>query len=363
MKNPFQFRSRLLRPSGVVKLLVALTAVLLLVGCGADPDELIEDYLYGDPDISGQAERDLLGLGEEAVPPLLVAFRREENRLLVGKLFIRLGEPAARALLPLVGEDDYLLAMESSELLVELGGDAVPALIEELSSYPAHAPELSAILGRIGEPAWEPLLKLFGTTDRKELRGLLVATFFHYGVVPLESLWNLSDDPELGEAALSVILRWESPVVLARGVEAETARRLLTFTPLEPLVGEVIAFTGQLPFRVLEELEQSLTDSDGGISDGGDLEDGLLRMQLSALREDWSKAAAYGSAPFTLLVSLYDAERADPGRSALLRTALLHHGGLYLKLLLDGTRAEPENVELALLTDEVARTLEQLVKP
>ncbi len=337
-------------------MLVPLVIATVLLGCGADPDALVEDYLSGDPDSAGQAERDLLGLGAEAVPPLVVAFRQQENRLLIGKLLTRLGEPAAEALLPLVSEDDYLLATEASELLIELGSDAVPGLIEELTVYPAHAPELAAILGRVGEPTWEPLRSLFNATENQELRGLLVATFFHYGVQPLEPLWDWVDDPELGEAALSVILHWESPVVLARSIPAETTRRLLTFTPLEPLVGEIIALTEQLPLKVVEELEQSPTN-------GGGLEDGLLRMQLSALREDWNAVATHGSVPFTLLVSLYDAERANPQNSALLKTALLHHGGLYLKLLLDGTVAEPQNVELALLTNEVARTLEQLIAP
>jgi|GEM_PF-4168290 len=362
MKIAFQFPARLLRSVGIVKartaLLVPLVIATVLFGCGADPDALVEDYLSGDPDSAGQAERDLLGLGAEAVPPLVVAFQQQENRLLVGKLLARLGEPAAEALLPLVSEDDYLLATEASELLIELGSDAVPALLEELTVYPAHAPELAAILGRVGEPTWEPLRSLFDTTENQELRGLLVATFFHYGVQPLEPLWGWIDDSELGEAALSVILRWESPVVLARSIPAETARRLLTFTPLEPLVGEVIALTEQLPLKIAGELEQILTNSNGTA-----LEDGLLRMQLSALREDWNAVATHGSVPFTLLVSLYDAERANPQSSALLKTALLHHGGLYLKLLLDGTVAEPQNIELALLTNEVARTLEQLITP
>jgi len=362
MSMTFQFQPRLLRSRSVVKTLAALLAVfitsLMLLGCTADPDTLVEDYLYGDAETAGKAERDLLGLGAEAVPPLIDAFQSEANRLLVGKLLARLGKPAAEALLPLVGEDDYLLATEASELLVELGSDAVLGLTDELASYPAHAPELAAILGRIGEPGWEPLRLLFNDTTNQELRGLLVATFFHYGVQPLEPLWAWVDDGELGEAALSVILRWESPVILARGVDAEAAKRLLTFTPLEPLVGEVIALTEQLPLKTVEELEQSLINSEGS-----SLEDGLLQMQLSALREDWNAVATHGSVPFTLLVSLYDAERTNPQSAALLKTALLHHGGLYLKLLLDGVAAEPQNVELALLTNEVARTLEQLVTP
>jgi hypothetical protein len=352
---------RLPVPRRAVKLLAAFMAAALLAGCAATPEDLVSDYLSDDPDVSGRAERDLLALGEEAVPALMDAFIAGKDREKTGRLLARFGERAVEPLAGLLGSDDPALAAEAAWALGRVGEAAVEPLIRALESGTGSPAELAAALGRIGGPAWKPMLALFDSTGSENLRSILAAAFFTSGDADLaEALRPRIGDPRFGDAFLSTVVAHTPPGTLAGTVDAGTAWRILTFVPLEPLVGPVSELIPELPSVVLDELAHR-----AGKRDDPSFERDLVRMHLAGVAGDWNEAASYGSGPFETLVVSYDAERGNPGSADLLRVALLHHGGLYLKYLIDGAEALAESdfeqaQRLGALAGEVTGVIEEL---
>jgi hypothetical protein len=359
----FDQNVRLPVPRRTVKLLAACLAVILFAGCGATPEDLVEDYLSADPEVSGRAERELLALGDEAVPVLAEAFATGGERRKIGRLLARFGEPAVGALIPLVESEDPYLSADAAAVLGETGSEAVGLLIEALETGSVRPADLAATLGRIGGPAWEPMLALLDSTTDENLRGILAATFFTSGDAGLaRRLLPRIEDPELGDAFLSAVVAHTPPEELVGGLDAEILWRILTFIPLEPLVGQVSDLVLLLPTETVRELEAMSSSGKGGAP----FERDLVRMHLSGAAGEWGEAASYGAGPFETLVVSYDAERSNPDSSGLLRVALLHHGGLYLNYLVEGAEAslsgKPAQAErLSLLAGEVARVIEELM--
>ncbi|MCK4593754.1 hypothetical protein KAU45_04580, partial [bacterium] len=221
-------------------MLPLLALSLLLASCGADLEGLIKNYLSDDPDTSGRAERELLVLGEEAVPALVDAFESATDREKLGRLLANFGPSAIEPLVGFVEGENVGLAADAVNALAEMGEDAVGPLIVALESGSARHADLAVTLGRIGEPAWSPMLELFDSTDNPALKGILAATFFASGDTGLaEMLMPRIEDPELGDALLSAVVAHTPPDELAGKVDGETAWRILSFIPLEPLVGPV----------------------------------------------------------------------------------------------------------------------------
>ncbi len=352
---------RLPVPRRAVKLLAVCLAAVLLSGCAATPEELYSDYLSDDPDVSGRAERDLLGLGTEAVPALMDAFVAGENREKTGRLLARFGEPAVEPLAALLNSDDPALAADAAWVLGRTGEAAVEPLIEALESGTGSPADLAAALGEIGGPAWEPMLDLFDSTGDENLESILAAAFFTSGDARLaETLRPRVGDPRFGDAFLSTVVAHTPPVTLAGTVDAGTAWRILTFVPLEPLVGPVSELVPELTPDVLDELTRTAANRDKPT-----FERDLVRMHLAGVAGEWNESASYGSGPFETLVVSYDAERGNPPSADLLRVALLHHGGLYLKYLIDGAEALADSdfaqaQRLSAIAGEVTRVIEEL---
>lgn len=340
-----------------------LALSLLITGCGADLEGLINDYLSDAPDTSGRAERELLVLGEEAVPALVDAFASATDREKLGRLLAELGPSTVEPLVGLVEGEDAGLAADAAEVLANMGEDAVGPLIEALEADSARPADLAATLGRIGEPAWSPMLELFDATDNPMLKGLLAATFFASGDAGLAGmLMSRIEDNELGDALLSAVVAHTPPEELAEKVDGETAWRILSFIPLEPLVGPVSELVPKLLQEIIEELGATASSR----REEFPFESDLVRMHLSGVSGEWSEAASYGSGPFETLAISFDSERANPESADLLRVALLHHGGLYLKYLIDGAEAlEPKEPgrarRLAVLAGEVTGVIEGLM--
>jgi len=357
----FDQKSRLPVSRRTVKLLAGLLAAVLLAGCAATPEEFLADYLSDDPDVSGRAERDLLALGGEAVPVLVDAFVTGENREKTGRLLARFGKPAVEPLAGLLGSEDPTLAADAAWVLGQTGEAAVGPLIEALRSGTGSPAELAAALGAIGGPAWTPMLGLFDSTKDENLKGILSAAFFTSGDADLaEMLRPRIGDPRFGDAFLSTFVAHTPPDALAETVDAGTAWRILTFVPLEPLVGPVSELVPELPPDVLDELARRAAKRDEP-----SFERDLVRMHLAGVAGEWSEAASYGADPFETLVVSYDALRENPGSADLLRVALLHHGGLYLKYLIDGAEALADSdfeqaQRLSALAGEVTRVIEEL---
>ena len=334
---------------------------MLLTGCAATPDDLLSDYLSEDPDVSGRAERDLLALGAEAVPVLVDAFVAGENRDKTGRLLARFGESAVEPLAGLLGSEDPTLAADAAWVLGQTGAPAVEPLINALESGTGSPADLAAALGAVGEPAWAPMLGLFDSTKDENLRSILSAAFFTSGDADLaETLRPRVADPRFGDAFLSTVVAHTPTSALAGTVDAGTAWRILTFVPLEPLVGPVSELAPELPPDVLDELAQRAAKRDEP-----SFERDLVRMHLAGVAEEWDKSASYGADPFETLVVSYDAQRGNPGSADLLRVALLHHGGLYLKYLVDGAEALADSdfeqaQRLSALAGEVTRVIEEL---
>ncbi|HUT97989.1 MAG TPA: hypothetical protein VM054_02805 [bacterium] len=344
-----------------VKLLAACLAAALLAGCSATPEELVADYLSDDPDVSGRAERDLLGLGGEALPALVDAFVAGESREKTGRLLARFEKPAVEPLAGLLGSDDPALAADAAWVLGQVGEAAVEPLIGALESGTGSPADLAAALGAIGGPAWAPMLALFDSTEDENLKGILAAAFFTSGDADLaETLRPRVGDPRFGDAFLSTVVAHTPPEALAGTVDAGTAWRILTFVPLEPLVGPISELVPELPPDVLDELTRTAAKRDRP-----SFERDLVRMHLAGVAGEWNEAASYGAGPFETLVVSYDAERENPLSADLLRVALLHHGGLYLKYLIDGAEALADSdfeqaQRLSALAGEVTRVIEEL---
>ncbi len=340
-----------------------LALSLLLASCGADLEGLIRKYLSDDPDVSGRAERELLVLGEEAVPALVDAFASATDREKLGRLLAELGPSAVEPLVGFVEGENVGLAADAAEVLAEMGEDAIGPLIEALKAGTDRPADIAATLGRIGKPAWAPMLELFDSTNDANLKGILAATFFTSGDTGLaEMLMPRIGDPELGDALLSAVVVHTPPDELAGEVDGETAWRILSFIPLEPLVGPVSELVPKLQEEIIEELGAMASSR----REKSPFESNLVRMHLSGIAGEWSRAASHGSGPFETLVISYDVERANPGSADLLRVALLHHGGLYLMYLIDGAEAlepkEPERARrLAALAGEVTGVIEGLM--
>lgn len=354
-------KTRLPVPRRAVKFLLGCLAVVLIAGCAATPKELVADYLSDDPDVSGRAERDLLALDGEAVPALVDAFVAGENREKTGRLLARFGEKAVEPLAGLLGSDNPSLAADAAWVLGQTGAPAVGPLIGALESGTGSPADPAAALGAIGGPAWAPMLALFDSTEDENLKGILAAAFFTSGDADLaEMLRPRVGDPRFGDAFLSTVVAHTPPKVLAEKVNAGTAWRILTFVPLEPLVGPVSELVPELTPELLDELART-----AGNRDKPFFERNLVRMHLAGVAGKWSEAASYGADPFETLVVSYQAERENPGNSDLLRVALLHHGGLYLKYLIDGAEAladsEFEQAQrLSFLAGEVTQVIEEL---
>ncbi len=354
-------KSRLPVPRRAVKLLAVCLAAVLLSGCAATPEELSSDYLSDDPDVSGRAERDLLALGAEAVPALVDAFAAGGNREKTGRLLARFGEPAVEPLAALLNSDDPALAADAAWVLGRTGEAAVEPLIEALESGTGSPADLAAALGAIGGPAWAPMLDLFDSTGDENLKSILAAAFFTSGDARLaETLRPRVGDPRFGDAFLSTVVAHTPPEMLAGTVDAGTAWRILTFVPLEPLVGPVSELVPELAPDLLDELARTAAKRDKPT-----FERDLVRMHLTGVAGEWDESASYGSGPFETLVVSYDAERENPPSADLLRVALLHHGGLYLKYLIDGAEALADSdfeqaQRLSAIAGEVTRVIEEL---
>lgn len=349
---------RLTTPGFTVKLLPLL--LLLFCGCSREPAELLELYLAGGEE-AAEAGDELVAGGGEALDVLLPAFDDPADRGAVSRLLERMGEPAARRLLePLLGDDDDR-SQAAAEVLIGIGAPAVPPLAEHLDPQTEHVADVVFTLSRIGDPAWQPLIDAYADTTDVEYRGLLSAAFYLHGNAFLaRRLLERLGPGELTDDLLTTVVLHLPVDELAHGLAAETAWRLLTFNPLEPLTERVIELARSLSV----ETRSALTELAAARAAEEPFQSSLVLMHLSALEQNWLDCADYGVEPFgTLVLRLERARESGAGsdETALLATALLHHGSIFLNYLVEGAESPAGDLRLAELAGEVTRRLEPLL--
>lgn len=349
------------RCRSTVKLVVVPAAVLLfgiLGGCEREPAESLEVYLYGEGAEAAEAAGELAGGGEAALDVLLPAYEDPASRTRVGLVLAQMGEAAARRLVPLLTGGDAELAGDAAETLAAVGAPAVVVLAPNLRPTTTNVADVVFTLARIGDPAWQALLDAYEDYEDPEFRGLISAAFFLHGNEFLaRRLLETRTPEELSADLLTTVALNLDPVELAAEVDLETAWRLLTFNPLEPLTLEISSFAAALP----SELRRSLAEEALDRSTEEPFQSSLVLMHLSAVEGRWLDCADYGAEPFGTLVLRLEESLGDPQRSEVLAAALLHHGSLYLNYLIQGAESSADNLGLAAAAGEVARRLEPLV--
>lgn len=146
---------------------VGVATLAVTVACRSTPPRpnvpnLIKDLQNPDPAVSGQANLDLIRLGEPSVPPLVEMLKSDEVRLraLAATALWGLGDKAraaAPALAESLGDPEASVRVAAAMALQNMGEhakEAVPALIRSLKDRDAKVRQWSAkALGTIGPAA------------------------------------------------------------------------------------------------------------------------------------------------------------------------------------------------------------------
>jgi HEAT repeat protein len=193
-----------------------ITSFLIRIGPDAIPTLV---SLLGDENLAPYAMAALSAIGEPAVPALLPLLKSSDPGVQQYTILAltRIGPPAATALMTLMQDDEGLVPL-ISRILAEMGGAALPELIQELQALQADGQEGSsrgiAVMSLITEIALSKpsdLKQLFAIED-PSLTGMFERIFISKGEQILPSVLEaVMNEPDIPHLASSIFISMRSP--------------------------------------------------------------------------------------------------------------------------------------------------------
>ena len=272
-----------------------------------------------------QSARDLIGLGAEAVPPLLDALQtRDLNLLVLYEQILARIPSASPSLIKILGTAHPILRARAADIFaVSKDRSAVPALLDALQGefYTVRA-RAALALAKIGEPkALQPLLKLLKDPEDDVRIAACLALGLFKEPSTFDDITNLLLDDakiEVRQAAARALGHTQHPAALPYLMEA--LRDPFWWYEREVQAGDLFTAIEKMGGMAVEPLIEALHDKEGTVRRYAALLLGRigdlraiepLGMALYDLHHDVGKASAealarFGASSFEILVEALD---------------------------------------------------------